>query len=339
MKKERILYFDVIKLIAVILVFTCHFTRTLEYFGINFDFKVLPDAIFSLYSGSLGVTLFFIISGAALMYVYEEYLELKSFYKKRFFGIYPMYWIAFIVCFFINFYINRGYDHAIPKKHIIFSIIGCDGVAAFYTSTFYQLGEWFLIVIILLYVLFPLLRKLVNKFPWLMLILTTAIGLLIAFNYNLTMPVDVFFINRIPEVIFGMVFIKCIKKVNIFMFIPSVICLAAFEIWQFPTLNQMVRIYLVGVSSFMVLVFIFSHVKFNFIKVISGFVSKYSYPIFLVHHALMFIFFRHFAGLTLTITDILILYTITALLTLWVSHVLDKTTTMLLSKIPPKSKV
>lgn len=331
MKKERILYFDVIKLVAVILVFTCHFTRSLEYYGINFDFKVLPDSIFSLYSGNLGVILFFIISGASLMYVYEDRLDLKKFYKKRFLGIYPMFWIAFIISFLANFYVNRGYDHTIPKKYFIFSILGCDGNAAWYVKTFYQVGEWFLSVIVLLYIVFPLLRKLVNDFTWLTLVLVTAIALLISFNYNATLPVECFFVNRIPEFVFGMIFMKKIKKVNLWMLIPSIICLSMFEIFQFPTINTMIRIYCVGVSSFLVLVFLFSHIKWNFIKVISAFISKYSYPIFLVHHSFMIIFFRNFWGLTLTVTDILILYTMTALLTLLLSYLLVKLTNHVLS--------
>lgn len=331
MKKERILYFDVIKFIAVILVFTCHFTRTLEYFGINFDFKVLPDSIFSLYSGSLGVTLFFIISGASLMYVYEEQLDIKNFYKKRFLGIYPMFWIAFIISFFSNFYVNRGYDHSIPKWRIIFSILGCDGNAAWYVPTFYQVGEWFLSVIIMLYIIFPLLRKLVNDFAWLTFILVTAIGLFIAFNYTILLPVDCLFINRIPEFVFGMIFIKKIKKVNIYMVIPSLICLIAFSVFQFPSLNTMVRIYLIGISSFFVLVFLFSHINWNFIKVISSFISKYCYPIFLVHHSFMLIFFRHFIGLTFTATDIVILYFMSALLTILLSYLLTNLTDSILS--------
>ena len=68
-QRERILYFDLIKLIAMLCVFVCHFTRSLEAAVVGFDFKILPDTVFSVYLGSFGVTLFFIVSGAALMYV------------------------------------------------------------------------------------------------------------------------------------------------------------------------------------------------------------------------------------------------------------------------------
>lgn len=58
MKKERLIYLDVIKAIALVFVFSCHFTRSLEANGVGFVCKVLPDQIFDLYIGSFGVTLF-----------------------------------------------------------------------------------------------------------------------------------------------------------------------------------------------------------------------------------------------------------------------------------------
>lgn len=85
MKKERLLYLDLIKLVAVIMVFTIHFTRTLEYAQINFTTHVLPDTLFGMYLGSYGVTLFFIVSGAVLMYIYgDKEIDLASYYKKDF---------------------------------------------------------------------------------------------------------------------------------------------------------------------------------------------------------------------------------------------------------------
>ena len=87
--KKRLYYLDIIKLCALVLVFVCHYTRSLESRGVGFVCKVLPDSIFHLYIGSFGVTLFFIASGASLMYVYQEKLNVKNYFKKRFLGIYP----------------------------------------------------------------------------------------------------------------------------------------------------------------------------------------------------------------------------------------------------------
>lgn len=108
MKKERLLYFDAIKFLAVIFVFVCHYARTLEYYQISYNFKILPDNIFSVYTGTVGCVLFFIVSGAALMYVYQEKVNLQNYFLKRFKGIYPMFWSAFIVFFEVQFYNTGG---------------------------------------------------------------------------------------------------------------------------------------------------------------------------------------------------------------------------------------
>lgn len=317
MKKERILYFDVIKLLAVIFVFTCHFTRSLEYRGINFDFKVLPDNLFTLYLGSYGVTLFFIISGASLMYVYDEKLVLRDYFKKRFLGIYPLFWALFIVSFFVNFYVNHGYNHDVPKWKILYSIIGIDGTLSWIGPTFYQVGEWFLGVIITLYVLFPLLRICVKKLPLLSFVGFLAVALVIAFLYKGEFPVECIVLTRIPEFMFGMIFVKYIKKVRVFLAIPSAAVLALFAIaYDIGEWNLLVRTYLVGISTFLLLVWIFSNVKNPLVTAISRFISNYNYPIFLIHHVLQLVFLKHFSGMMCYTTDVLILYVCCAVLTI-----------------------
>lgn len=108
MRKERLFYLDIIKLFAIIFVFVCHYARTLDQYQILYGFKFLPDELFSIYTGTVGSVLFFIVSGAAMMYVYQDHLELKKYYIKRFKGIYPMFWLAFIIFFSIQFYIGGG---------------------------------------------------------------------------------------------------------------------------------------------------------------------------------------------------------------------------------------
>lgn len=317
MKKERILYFDVIKLLAVIFVFTCHFTRSLEYWGINFDFKVLPDSLFGLYLGSYGVTLFFIISGASLMYVYDEKCEPKTYFKKRFLGIYPLFWFLFLVAFLVNFYVNCGYNHDIPKWSILYSIIGIDGTMSWIQPTYYQVGEWFLGVIISLYILFPLLRICVKKAPVLSFLISLAIALCIGHFYHGAFPVECIVLTRIPEFMFGMLFIKYIKQPGAILVALSVIVLAILQfVEQTASLQLLVRTYLIGISTFLILACVFSHIKGRFITKISQFISNYNYPIFLIHHVLQLTFLRHFAGKMCYTTDVLVLYVSCALLTI-----------------------
>ena len=152
------------------------------------------------------------------MYVYQEKLEYKRFYKKRFESLYPMFWMAYIIAFIGLFYLNKGMFLQAPKKNFILTIIGFDGYLAANVPTFYILGEWFLGCIILFYVLFPLLRTGVNKYPKATVVVTAMIYLAFIFFYHGVFDMSKIVFVRMPEFLMGMYFIKYIKKVN-----PSVV--------------------------------------------------------------------------------------------------------------------
>ena len=325
MKKERLVYFDIIKFIAVICVFTVHFTRTLEYF-LNFDFKILPDRIFGVYLGGFGVTLFFITSGASLMYVYDEKLDLKTYIKKRFSGIFPMFWLTYFIAFLVNFYINKGFDQTIPKYRILATLIGFDGLDAFYHPNFYLLGEWFLGVIISLYILFPLLRILVMKFPWISFAMVIIVHIILVQNYSpaSALPLECVVFARLVEFMFGMLFIRYIKKVNIFMFVPALAIMIVAEFVDLTKINNMYVIPVVGISSFIVFTFLFCRIKKGIFKQISIFISKYSYAIFLTHHYIMLVFIKHFMGTLQPASGIIVLSTTLVCIVIMASMIMVK---------------
>lgn len=318
MKKERLYYLDLIKLIAVIAVFTIHYTKALESSGISFSYHILPDNVFSLYLGAYGVSLFFIVSGAVLMYMYwDRDVDLGVYFKKRFLGIYPMFWLAFALFFVVKWICQPHFEKAIRRGTFLFTLLGIDGQVGIYTPTFYILGEWFLTVIIVLYVLFPILKKLTLRIPWLTLAAFTALTLLSAYTWNDdVLAMDAFFFHRIPEFLFGMIFIHYIKKARWYMLLPSVAILMAFGIYQFPGLNYMVRIMAVGTSSFIVWAFLFSFLKGKWIEKLSTFANKYCYPIFLTHHIIMLLLLPLWGGCSFGWKKVLLMYVICVVLTL-----------------------
>ena len=86
MKKERLFYLDFVRAIAAVSIVLTHYNAC--YIWIWQESKVvLTSDIGGLYIGDWGVSLFIIISGAALMYVYEKKCDLKTFFKKRFLSI------------------------------------------------------------------------------------------------------------------------------------------------------------------------------------------------------------------------------------------------------------
>lgn len=314
MKKERLYYLDLIRLIALVTVFVCHFTRSLEANQVGFSVKLLPDNILNVYLGSFGVSLFFIISGAALMYVYDEKLEWKTYYKKRFLGIYPMFWIAFLIAFGISFFRNMQIIPGIPRWKIIYSILGIDGNLLWWGGNYYQLGEWFLSVIICLYIIFPLLRKMMEKSLVITCGLWGIVYLVCAFGFHTTLPVECFFLSRIPEFLFGMVFIKYIKKVNTLHFIGAGIALVGIglipaNIVAGSSAWKMIATTIVGIGSFSVFTWIFQHIRIpEFFKKLAGMCGKYCYPFFLTHHYLLRWMTERFQGKTLRISEEILLF-------------------------------
>lgn len=324
MKKERLYYLDMIKLIAVIAVFTIHYTKTLEYCGISFSWRVLPDTICSLYLGAYGVSLFFIVSGAVLMYMYgDRDIDIGAYLKKRFLGIYPMFWLAFVFFFVIKWICQPHFERGIRRGTILFTLLGIDGQVGIYTSTFYMLGEWFLTVIIVLYVLFPILKKLVLRMPWITLAVFTVVTLLSAYTWNDdVLSMDAFFFHRIPEFVFGMIFVYYIKKVRWYMLLPALALLTIFSIYGFPNLNYMVRVMTVGVSSFIVWAYILPFFKGTVIEGLSQFADRYCYPVFLTHHIIMILLLPFWSGRTFGWKRVCFMYAVCIGLTLASSFLL-----------------
>lgn len=285
MKKERIFYLDFIRAVATILILMTHFNAVFLYAG-------MPEKVFitaniaNLYIGDFGVSLFFIISGAALMYVYDEECSLKKFYQKRFLSIYPMFWIAYFVAFLFLFYQRRGMDLTVPKAHILYTLFGFDGYFCAYVPTFYILGEWFLGCIILIYAIFPLLRWGVRKQPQITIIFIVGIYFLYMLlgpdSFNKT---EVIFV-RLPEILFGMLFIKYIRKIKWPVGLGALMILILNGVMK-PEIDHNYQTTYVGISAFLVLVFVSQYLQCNFAHRVSSVISKYSYAIFLVHHVII----------------------------------------------------
>ena len=288
-KKPRLFYLDWIRAIAAILIVVTHFNNPyLE------PMRFFVNRPFGIYIGGLGVSLFLIISGAALMYNYgdRESLDLRTFYTKRAKTLYPMFWVAFIVANILLFIRNNGYIF-VPRHKItaIFSLFGMDGYAsAFGVGTFYVLGEWFLGFIILFYIVFPLLRVGVNKMPittvCVVLALYAATVVFFMFYQIPRVPSDILLTTRLPELVFGMIFVKFIKKVPHWLAAVSFVILALQQLTHI--LKDNIAVTIVGIFAFLLLSYIGELVKsFKPLSACTKFISAYSYPIFLVHHVLI----------------------------------------------------
>ena len=289
MKRERLFYLDFVRALAAIAIVITHYNAIFLYMNPSISNCYVIDAyVFNIYIGSFGVSLFLIISGAALMYVYEHACELKTFYQKRFKSIYPMFWIAYILAF-LYIYVYRGGWAAstVPKSHLLLTLIGFDGYLADMIPTFYLLGEWFLGFIILFYIVFPLLRLLINKHPVFLAVAAMIIYIYLQVDYNFQLASSKNLLVRLPELLFGMYFIKYNKKVKLPVCLIAAVVLVVNQIVK-PGWSQDIQTTYIGIASFLILVYISYYVKNQKIQTICAWISKYSYAIFLVHHVVIY---------------------------------------------------
>ncbi len=291
MKKERIFYLDFIRAFATVVIVLTHYNALFLY-NVNHPEKaVISLYISNIYIGAFGVSLFLIISGAALMYVYSrtDKFDWKKYFSKRFKTIYPMFWIAYILVFCINTYYSGGHNmnpYGVPKWRIILSILGIDGYAScFGISGFYIVGEWFLGFILIFYLLFPFLLAAIKKFPVVtcgVVLAMYAASLILLKDkewYNLILTV------RLPEIVFGMMFIKYVKKVPWYAALISLAVLVANQIFKPSFIDGNIQVTYVGICSFIILVYLGELLKnVTAAQKISALICKYSYACFIIHH-------------------------------------------------------
>ena len=289
MKKERLFYLDFVRALAAIAIIVTHYNAIFLYSTPPITSCYVIDAhVFNIYIGSFGVSLFLIISGAALGYVYDGNINLKRFYWKRFKTLFPMFWLSYLVAFlWIYIYKGAWSTTAVPKWHIIYSILGMDGYIAEVTSTFYILGEWFLGFIIIFYLIFPFVKKIMDQNPIGLIIIVMIIYIYLQFDYSFPLTSSKNIFVRLPELLFGMYFVKYIKHVN------WKVALGSFGVLVFnqlaaPGISENIQTTYVGGASFLLLVYVSGFMqKSNKIQLVCKWVSKYSYAIFLVHHVVI----------------------------------------------------
>lgn len=288
--RPRLFYLDLVRAIATVLIVITHFNNP---YLLQSSY-VLAMAPFGIYIGDLGVSLFLVISGAALMVSHGSRLDVRSFYWKRFKTIYPMFWIAWTIATLYFFLLRAGSPvNPGPSWSFVFTVFGVDGlVANFQIPTMYLLGEWFLGFIVIFYLVFPLLRWGVIKHP---LLTFAAIAVLYAltlwfFVTPRTFPSGIILTARLPELAFGMYLAYYWKRLPAWSAIPAVFVLALWGL-ETPTLpgatGAMVGTTLVGISAFVILVLVARFVDAKPVRAVVALIATYSYAIFLVHHVVI----------------------------------------------------
>jgi peptidoglycan/LPS O-acetylase OafA/YrhL len=158
---------DLIRCVAIVLLLLAHIGQTINsplgsFFGIPHFYYV------SL--GGLAVTIYLILSGASLELNYGgRNIKYFQFILKRCIRIYPVYYLSLlfgIVIYFIRFYYASGdFSTGFLKlgiRDIVLSITGGYALAGEWGGPFVA-TSWFIVLIMTMYFLFPFLSREIGK--------------------------------------------------------------------------------------------------------------------------------------------------------------------------------
>lgn len=154
--------------------------------------------------GHIGVSLFFVLSGASLMVRYEAECPLRPYLIRRAAALYPMFWVGWGALFLYGDLLHRNLDRSIPLWRLIWSFLALDGYLNALAPNYYKIGEWFLGCILLLYLLFPLLRRAMRSRPGLPLAGLAVFHMLWTFFYPGRLEIEHHVLSRVLEFALGM---------------------------------------------------------------------------------------------------------------------------------------
>lgn len=292
MNKKRNINLDIIRVIALFMVLIYHYEIEV-YVNEMKLFSHFFSGFHHINFGGIGVFLFFMLSGAVHAMKYDVEIDIRKYYIKRFLSIFPYFYITWIMGSIIDVVLNEQYILYGRNDwwRIIFTLMGCDGYFPD-INTFYLVGEWFTTVIVFIYLIFPILRKVLNEHELTTLFCLLAINIFFISDcwnpLNIVLDGNCFF--AISAFSLGYVLYK--KKIR-FTWKESIAILCIMSSALLLSSKQMQHAILNIIVAIMLFLVIFcgpiqiEKETNNIAMKILLFFSKYSYILYLTHHFVM----------------------------------------------------
>lgn len=308
-RKQHILGADFVRSISTLGIIAYHFSCTiLEYKSGN---TMILHHFANGSWGALFVTIFFILSGAMLYYNNQNIVDLKKFYWKRWKGIFPMFYLSYLIMYIPNVIQNKSLFYMGNPPSFLLTILGMDGYFSYRVKpNYYILGEWFLGAIILLYILYPLFLKLMKK--------TVFCSVCFVMLYIWQVLTSFFLINDYYNLIYcglsfwmGMLFMKNYRTIEEN---KKILCAISFMLVfvlifiKLPVKSNFV-IHIAGMGMFILLFFGGEIIlkRNRSMNLIFSKISMISYAIFLIHHRILYKLLEPFSNMN-SITTIVLLF-------------------------------
>ena len=267
--------------VALASILVIHFNATVTgYFTLPHKLfaSVLP---FGIYLGDFGSSLFFIVSGASLALTVPPQQDPLTFYKKRAKAIYPLFWLAWAVCFSLRFLAKPGYYAAAKTPTLLLTVLGLDNfavAAGWVGADFACVGEWFLGSILFLYLLFPLLQRGLARRPW----LTWAVALAVCLPVHLAGWDAKLVAVHLLEFLFGMQFLRLPARAK-----AVLVALCAAAVPLCAGFDSKLACAACCAAVFTLLAWAARWLDRPWPRALCAKAAKLSYAVFLVHHVLI----------------------------------------------------
>lgn len=215
-------------------------------------------------------------------------IGIKSFYLKHYTKLYETYWLIWIIFVPISIFVfNRTFSSVYPENTLLHIILNFFGLQYTMLDFGYNPTWWFMSCIIILYFLYPFLKALIDKFNFLILLMTLVFSI---FAVNISFagfqpyaPVEEYLLTFVLGVFVAkynlFVRIKELKYSRLLKFAVLIVLFIVFVFFRFQ-LGKKSLILTDGVLTLVILQFMFllnRNIKFLI------FIGKHSYSIFLFH--------------------------------------------------------
>jgi len=296
---------DFIRAVACILVITYHALFHMIRLA-------RPETTAPAYLGAIGligVIWFFVLSGMGISLSGKRWGGAKEFYAKRICAIYPPFWLAYLMtAAYLFLSTGRPIIPARPQS-IPASFLGVDGLGMSMCGGLgggYLVGEWFLGCLLVIYLIYPLIRKAMERQPLLTFGGSVAVaGLWLGNNawlYRHCLSNSTAFYHplfNLPFFIFGILiasYMQDKKKMKLL----TTICAAAIAILLalhgaglINIIQDQIPLRIAILALFPVIYVLYDKLKTGEIwRGIIGFLAKYSFLAFLFHHRIILSFLK-----------------------------------------------
>lgn len=279
-------YLDILRIIAIFMVFHFHFTIVLEKQGLLYGFANGDW-------GCVGTSLFFLISGNCLARNYGKDLNVKKFYIKRWLSIFPAFYLCYVLVLFGHTVLLQNHVLAgVAPWRMIFTVLGIDNYLNFLgIQNGALVGEWYTAIILCIYLLFPLLQFLYKKSKLVGSILVLALYVMnLIFTWG-PVPDDAHLITGVTMFWVGMMiyhFEEKLERMPWFIFIGIFLGAVTLLFAALPG-PQLLRKNIMALFIFLLFMRLGSLLgKYGEIKPIR-FLSKIEYAIYLCHHTVLYV--------------------------------------------------